>query len=202
MAMIQIYYAPPSIYGRKVLTVLEEKGLPYTIVPVSIRAGEHLKDEYLRINPNGEIPSLVDDGAVIYESTAIVEYLDEKYPDPPLMPRDPASRARVRMIDDFCDLHLFPPIRRSARRRILENLPPAEDDVKLTAEKLARITVYLGKQDYLVGSFSLADCAFMPAIPSLVALGMGELITQAGLSGYAQRLMARKGYAGAKKITL
>src|SRR5436189_1104237 len=104
---MELYYAAPSIYGRKVLAVLEEKGLDYTIKKMTFAAEDHKKEDYLKLNPNGEIPTLVDDEAVIYESTAIMEYLNEEYPEPPLMPEDSYSRAKVRMIDDFCDLHLY-----------------------------------------------------------------------------------------------
>ena len=78
--MIRVYYAPPSIYGRKVLAVLEEKGLDYEIERMSFSTQDHLKPEYLVLNPNGEIPTLVDDNFVVYESTAIIEYLNDEYP--------------------------------------------------------------------------------------------------------------------------
>ena len=76
--MIEVYYAPPSLYGRKVLAVLMEKNLDYTIKAMSFMAGDHKKPEYLKLNPNGQIPTLVDEGVVIYESTAIAEYFRDR----------------------------------------------------------------------------------------------------------------------------
>ncbi len=91
--MLELYYAPPSIYGRKALAVLDEKGLDYKIKKMSFTTQDHLKPEYLAINPNGEIPALSDDGLIVYESTAIIEYLNDEYPEPPLLPRS-ACRCR------------------------------------------------------------------------------------------------------------
>src|SRR6185503_1815333 len=70
--VISLYYAPPSIYGRKVLAVLEEKGLDYQIKPLSFAERDMDKPDYLRLNPNGEVPTLVDENFVVYESTTII----------------------------------------------------------------------------------------------------------------------------------
>ena len=200
--MIELHYAPPSIYGRKVLAVLIEKDLDYTIKPMTFAEKDHLKPEYLAMNPNGEVPTLTDDGEVIYESTAIIEYLDEEYPQPPLMPQDSISRAKVRMIDDFCDLHL--------NRAIVKILIKTRKKEEITAEDLqaldgdlGRIETYLGNQEFLVGKFSLADCAFMPAIPSVEKLGYGKYLDRSpAFKRYVERLKARPGYKGAEMITL
>jgi len=201
--MIEVYYGAPSIYGRKVLAVLEEKSLDYRILPVNFREADHKKEAYLKLNPNGEIPTIVDDGNAIYESTAIIEYLDEEYPHPPLMPEDSFLRAKVRMIDDFCDLHLYPAIRAVVIKLRTKNENPTDADREEIAGLLGRIETYLGDQSYLVDSFSLADCAFMPVIPSLEGLGLGDLLNVSKkLSGYSARLRLRPGYKGASLLKL
>ncbi len=63
--MIEVYYAPPSLYARKVLAVLEEKNLDYEIKPMSFKTKEYLQEPYLKLNPNGEVPTIVDDGVPI-----------------------------------------------------------------------------------------------------------------------------------------
>ena len=200
--MIEVYYAPPSIYGRKVLTVLYEKNLDFEIKKMSFEAQDHLKEDYLKLNPNGEIPTMVDDGQVIYESTAIVEYLDEEYPEPPLMPVSSYDRARVRIIEEYCDLHLYRAIVKTLVKLIRKEEVTQEDQKKIT-DGLQRIETYLGNQEYLVGKFSLADCVFMPVIPSLIGINLGNLLELfQTLRVYGDRLKKRPGFKGASMLSL
>ncbi len=201
--MIQLYYAAPSIYGRKVLAVLEEKELDYEIKKLSFLNKDHLKEDYLKVNPNGEIPALVDETFTVYESTAIVEYLNDEYPEPPLMPEDSEGRAQVRMIDDYCDLHLYPEIVRCMFKKILKQEELTAEDIKALSQKMKRIDDYLAGKSWLAGDFSIADCAVMPAIASLEGFGvLDECLTSAALKSYAGRLKARKGYKGANLLSL
>lgn len=202
--MIKIYYAPPSIYGRKVLTVLAEKSLDYEIVPMSFKEKDHLKPEYLRLNPNGEIPTIDDDGRIIYESTAVIEYLDEEYPEPPLMPAEPFERAQARMIEEFCDLHLYRGIVACIRKRRLENLDPGEAEITVLRDGLDRIESYLAGKKFLAGdAFSLADCAFMVVPPSLEGLGLGGLLDRsASFKTYVDALKSRASYRNASLLKL
>ncbi len=82
---------------------LSEKHIVWEPVYVNLRANEHKTPEFLAINPYGKVPVLLDEGAVIYESTVVNEYLEDRFPDPPLMPRDPLGRAEVRLWEDFGD---------------------------------------------------------------------------------------------------
>ncbi|TIO46924.1 MAG: maleylacetoacetate isomerase, partial [Mesorhizobium sp.] len=84
------------------------KGRAYTYVPHHLRHGEHLEPAYLAVNPQGLVPALVlDDGTLLTQSLAIIEYLDEIEPEPPLLPKDALGRARVRMLAQMiaCDIH-------------------------------------------------------------------------------------------------
>jgi glutathione S-transferase len=94
--MLELYHNAMSTCSQKARIVLEEKGLAWTSHELNLRLSEHLKPDYLRLNPDGVVPTLIDDGAVIRESSVIVEYLDERFPDPPLSPPDPLGRARMR----------------------------------------------------------------------------------------------------------
>lgn len=199
--MMKLYYAPPSIYGCKVLAVLMEKNVDYEIVPMSFAAGDHKKPEYLKLNPNGEIPTLDDDGQIIYESTAIIEYLDEEYPEPPLMPADSFERAKVRMIEEYCDLHLYPALAHCLIKEKFKNETLTEADKATVAKGVQRIEAYLGKQKFLVKDFSLADCCFMAAILPLETFGFTDLITASpSLNAYVTRLKARPSYKGASLV--
>ena len=95
--MLVLYNAPHSTCSQKVRLCLAEKKLPFREIRLDLGAGkDHLKPEYLKLNPNGVVPTLVDDGKPIVDSSVICEYLDEKYPTPKLTPDDVVERARMR----------------------------------------------------------------------------------------------------------
>ena len=91
-----LYHASHSTCSQKVRMVLHEKALKFGEVRINLGEKEQLKPDYLAINPNGVVPTLVDDGVPIIESSVICEYLDEKYPENPLVPSDIVERARMR----------------------------------------------------------------------------------------------------------
>jgi maleylpyruvate isomerase len=92
----------------RVRIALALKNLQYSSINKNLRAGEHRLSEFLRINVQGFVPALgLDDGAVLTQSVAIIEYLDEIHPDPPLLPSEPLGKARVRALTQAitCDIH-------------------------------------------------------------------------------------------------
>ena len=95
--MIELYHNDMSVCAEKVRFALAEKGVEWTSHHLNLRAGDQQKLEYLKLNPNALVPTLVDNGAVIIESTVINEYLDDAYANPPLRPADGAARARMRL---------------------------------------------------------------------------------------------------------
>lgn len=94
--MLTLYHANHSTCSQKVRLTLAEKGLAYESRLVNLATNEHLKPEYLALNPNGVVPTLVHDGRAVLDSGVICEYLDEVFPEVPLLPADPVDRARVR----------------------------------------------------------------------------------------------------------
>ena len=95
--MLILYNAAHSTCSQKVRICLAEKNLPFEDIKLDLgRAKDHLKPEYLKINPNGVVPTLVDDGNIIIDSSVICEYLDEKYPAIHLTPEDLVQRAKMR----------------------------------------------------------------------------------------------------------
>ena len=91
----------------RVRIALNLKGIAYAQAAVHLRRNEQQKDEYLALNPQGLVPTLEDGGRLLTQSLAIIEYLDETRPEPPLLPRDPLARARVRALAQAiaCDIH-------------------------------------------------------------------------------------------------
>jgi glutathione S-transferase len=198
--MIKLYYAPPSIYGRKVLAVLHEKDLDYTIIPMSFTEKEYKKPEYLKLNPNGEVPTLVDeDDVVVYESTAMIEYLNDEYPEPPLLPEDSGERAKSRMVDLFCNNHLYRSIIKCVIKIVFKNEEVSEEEKAALAKDIQRLEQYLGSNHFIAGkTFTLADCTVMAAIATIEKLGFGEMLnTSTALKNYVVRMKAREGYKGA-----
>lgn len=103
-----LYGHAVSSASYRVRIALALKGLQVRTVLLDLRAGEQRLEEYLRVNCQGLVPALaLDDGTVLTQSVAIIEYLDEMYPDPPLLPRAPVARARVRALAQTitCDVH-------------------------------------------------------------------------------------------------
>ena len=103
-----LYGHAMSSASYRVRIALALKGLQVTSVLLDLRAGEQRREAFLQINPQGLVPALVlDDGAVLTQSVAIIEYLEEAHPQPPLLPRAPLQRARVRALSQAitCDVH-------------------------------------------------------------------------------------------------
>ena len=95
--MLDLYHNDMSVCAQKVRMTLAEKQLPWQSHHLDLRAGDQQQAEYLKLNPNAVVPTLVDDDTVIIESTVICEYLDDAYPQPRLRPAAPAARAAMRL---------------------------------------------------------------------------------------------------------
>jgi glutathione S-transferase len=99
-----LYNAPQSTCSQRVRFVLNAKRLPFTEIRLDLLAGDQLKPDYLKLNPNGVVPTLDHDGAIIIDSSVIIEYLDEIAPQPEFFtPSAPAERAKMRALMRFID---------------------------------------------------------------------------------------------------
>ena len=98
-----LYNAPPSTCSQRVRFVLNAKALPFTEEKLDLMAGDQLKPDYLKLNPNGVVPTLDHDGAIVIDSSVIIEYLDEVAPQKSFTPADPVQRARMRALMRFID---------------------------------------------------------------------------------------------------
>jgi glutathione S-transferase len=106
--LITFYYASGSPFAWRVWLALEHKTLAYDVKSMSFSDGDLKTPEYLKINPRGKVPAIVDDGFSLYESTAILSYLDEQYPasGSPLFPGNSKERAHIRRLISEADLYL------------------------------------------------------------------------------------------------
>jgi glutathione S-transferase/RNA polymerase-associated protein len=106
---LKLYENPLSPYARKVKIVLYEKGIDFervSIAPLTLREGDPAYAEFASASPRLEVPCLLDGDFRCSDSTIIVDYIDEKWPDPPMLPRAPDARARARMIEELCDTQI------------------------------------------------------------------------------------------------
>jgi glutathione S-transferase len=193
--MLKLYDSPECPFCQKTRIVLAEKDLSYDLVPVDLQAGEQKRPEFLKLNPFGKVPVLIDDEVIVYDSTIINEYLDDEYPHPQLMPSDSAARARVRTFEDYAD-NAFIPLTGTIMRELRK--PEAErDQEKLTtsrqqvARMLSVIDGSLAGRNWLVGNFSLADVAFAPRVVILSSLGVALDTEWRNVAGWIQRLNQR-----------
>ena len=106
--MLELYHAEPAANSMKPLICLKEKGLDFVSHYVNLLRFEQHTPEFKKINPNGQVPVLIHDGAIITESTVINEYLDDVFPDVPLRPSDMVERARMRIWNKFVDEYFCP----------------------------------------------------------------------------------------------
>jgi len=106
--MIKLFHGWRSSASRRVRLCLAEKGLAYEGHSVDMLKGEQHAPEYLAMNPNGVVPTLIHDGRVLYESSTIAEYLDDVFPNPPLRPGDPYERAVMRNFVRYTDEKCLP----------------------------------------------------------------------------------------------
>ncbi|ORY44094.1 Maleylacetoacetate isomerase [Rhizoclosmatium globosum] len=102
-----LYISWTSSASRRVRTAVIFKQIPHNLIPISLENNTHKSAAYLEKNPSGYVPTLYHNGQYLSQSPAILEYLEEAYPNPPLLPKDPFARARVRELMNVvvCDIH-------------------------------------------------------------------------------------------------
>ncbi|HUY26802.1 MAG TPA: glutathione S-transferase family protein [Candidatus Binataceae bacterium] len=162
---MKLYNMNLSNFATKCRIVIYDKGAKVDIVPVP--NNDSKSPEYLKINPLGKVPAFDADGLMIAESEVINEYLEDKFPNPPLMPQSPEGRARVRTFTRFHDLYLEPPL-----RALFGQMNPKTRDDKVVNDKLTELNGRLDQLDKMLSDggfacgsdFTLADCALAPTM--------------------------------------
>lgn len=192
--MLTLHHHPLSTYSRRVRIALLEKGLPATLVEVDMGARAHRSPDYLRLNPHGRVPTLVEDGFVLYESTAILEYLENTHPEPRLIPDDARGCALIAMHMKLCDLQLtrqtgaiiFPkrflprerwdePAMANAKREIERHLDILERDLH-------------GREWLVADRYSLVEVCYTPFVEFF---GLMEITPPPAVAAWTARMLAR-----------
>lgn len=191
-----------SVYLRIVAMTLTEKGVPWTHVEVD-PFDKPIPETYLALNPFGRVPTLVHDGFVLYETTAITRYVDEAFADTPVQPADPKERARMNQIIAVADSYgYWPMVRQVFSHRVFRPAQGSAGDEAVIAEGLQKSKAVLAALDrlaaggpFLAGSsLSLADLHLgaMVAYFAAAAEGRFELLRHARLSEWWAALSIRQ----------
>jgi glutathione S-transferase len=192
---ITLYHDTPSSNCDRSKIVLAEKRLSWESVRVRLAQKEQKKPEFLKLNPYGKIPVLVDDGKVLFESCIINEYLDEKYPDPPLMPKDPYLRGRGRVLIDYALNYAHEPYWALRGEMLKSHAQQNQAVLAETRDKLRRLFTYLDEElnnkDFFIGGFSLTDIAILPRLVRMETYGALPAPSLPRLGAWLERMKAR-----------
>jgi len=169
--MLTVYTLPISLYCAKLRILLRRKDLDWHEVPPP---GGYGSDEYKAIVPSGNLPAIVDGDLLIADSEAIAEYLNEKHPDPPMLPIEAAPRARARERSRFHDTRLEPEL-----RKLFPHIAPQQRDPALTETQSRKISERLDQFATMLGDYgsklddmlTLGDCGFPITFTWIEALG-------------------------------
>lgn len=197
--MIKLYHFERSGNSREVRVVLHEKNLQFEEVLVDVMKGDTKKPEFLKLNPLGKVPVLVDGDAVLYEASLINYYLDEKYPTPALMPKTPEARAEVRKWVYWgtyqMEKHMAPVL--------LEMLLKSEDkwdremidkNKKALEAAMAVLNERLDGREYLCGDYSIADATLTPHLAALGRIKFNPDASLKNFHAWMQRLKSRPSF--------
>jgi glutathione S-transferase len=206
---MKLYSGPLSLFARKVEIALREKALAFDreMVPFSQAAGYAPKHPaVLAANPKGQVPVLIDGDLTLFDSTLILEYLEDSYPSPALYPTAPKERARCRLLELFADEIMLPQVRCLMYRSVPPDADPQRrlsqeaDGYRAEAElrdQYSELERQLGSQDYFCGDVSVADIAlFMMVLFALRLRGPG-LADHPALAAWYGRAGARPAFARA-----
>lgn len=179
-----LFSDPSCPYCHRVRIVLAEKGITVDIVDVDAEA---LPDEVMDFNPYGTVPTLVDRDLRLYESRIIMEYLDERFPHPPLLPVDPVARANSRLYMYRVERDWYVLLERIIKGGEQE---AAQARKELRESLIATAPVFSAKPFFMSDELSLVDCCVAPLLWRLPVLGI-ELPPQAKpVQDYAKRIFA------------
>jgi glutathione S-transferase len=199
---MRLYSGPLSLFSGKVRIALDEKGVAYELVSVPFsRAGYEPKHpDVLALNPKAQVPVMVDGDVSVFDSTLILEYLEDEYPAPPLYPRDVAERARCRQLEAAADEILFPHVL-DLIREVFYKPTGAGRDEALVARARAGIAAHYDQLErrvgdaYLCGDFTVADVGYFLTITFATSLGAGLGDAHPRLRAWYERVQSRPAVA-------
>lgn len=186
-SVMSLFSDPECPFCHRIRFVLAEKGATVELLPMA--EGEQIEELY-EVNPYGTIPTLVDRDLALYDTKIITEYLDERFPHPPLMPVDPVSRAKARLVVYRIERDWY---------SLLETLRRGEGDPEaarreLTESLIASDEVFAAHPFFLNEELTVMDCALAPLLWRLPYCGVDLTDRADAILEYADRLFARDSF--------
>jgi glutathione S-transferase len=192
---IKLYDAVPSSNSDRVKIALHEKGLPYDRETLVLARKDQKRPEFLKLNPYGKVPVIDDGGRVLFESCIINEYLEEKYPTPSLMPKDPYLRGRGRVLVDYALNYMHEPywaLRGEMLQAVSErNAAVIEEKHRSLRDLMQYLEADLGDKPYFLGELSLTDIAIVPRALRMETYGALPASSLPRLNAWLERMKAR-----------
>jgi glutathione S-transferase len=190
--MIKFYYTPISVNARRVWVALLEKQIPFELVELNLD-GDQFKQDFTAVNPLQRIPAIVDNGFRVFESLAILDYLEAKFSVPSLLPTSPQTIALVRMVEMIAINELQPATVLLTRAAV--GLETEASKLEIARQRIAKVLQtyesLLGERPYFAGEkFTLAEVVAGTLIPS-VTVGSISLEPYQGLKAWLERLNQR-----------
>ena len=190
-SVMTLYSGTKDPYSHRVRIVLAEKGV--TVDIVDVESSHKAIEELATYNPYGSIPTLVDRELVLYKSEIIMEYLDERFPHPPLMPVYPVAKGRTRLmihrvnVDWYAQMDII--LSDHAEPKLVEQARS-----NLTSS-LTSITPVFAEMPYFISEeFSLIDCCIAPLLWRLPILGINLPVQAKAINNYADRVFDREAF--------
>lgn len=183
-----LYSDPNSAQSHRVRIVLGEKDLIFNVEDIIL--GQNNED-LIALNPNNTTPTFVDRNLVLYESRVIMEYLDERFPHPPLMPVDPVIRAKTRMVLHYIEKDLYgllDDIKSSGEKK------SSAAKLKLKENLMLSLDFIQGKKFFLSDDFSIIDCSMAPILWRLPEYGIELPKSAKPILKYADKLFERTSF--------
>lgn len=203
--MITLYGSDYSVYLRSARLALEEKGAAYELVPVDVFAPDGPPESFLKLNPFGKVPVFSHADLTLYETSAILRYVDEALDGPPLQPEEPRQRARMNQILSLLDSEAYPILvwEIYVERMVKTRGGHAADEVRISsAIGRARVIVsalesLCSQGPFLLGShLTLADCHAAPMLHLFDQAEEGQVLLKSApkLSGWLDRIRQQKSF--------
>lgn len=189
-SIMTLYSGTVDIYSHRVRIVLAEKGVSVEVINTDVNDKDKLED-LLELNPYGTAPTLVDRELVLYDANIIMEYLDERFPHPPLMPVYPVARAKSRLMIYRIDREWGGLVRKIETGKVAE-AQAASKELRNYLIKLA--PVFSSAAYFLNEDFSLVDCCIAPILWRLPMWGITLPSEAKAINKYAERIFARDSF--------
>jgi glutathione S-transferase len=176
---IELYWGSGSPFAWRVMLTLEIKNLPYESKLLEFSKGEHKAPAYLKLNPRGKVPTLKDGDFVVYESIAIMAYLDRKYPDPSIFGKTPEEAGLIWRVISECESYLVGEGNKVVRPMFfgkgLERVDEIQQAAQSIRQELKAIDASLARSNWLVGEqISAADITVFPLVQLLLRAASKE----------------------------